>query len=95
MPTLIIWGRRDRIIPVDHARPAHEAMPGSRLELFDDAGHFPHLDNPLLFARTLAHFLDGTVPARLDTEEMRELVLERDPETAKVLQRLQKEHRTA
>ena len=41
MPSMIIWGGRDRIIPVEHARPAQEGMPGSRLELFDDAGHFP------------------------------------------------------
>jgi len=95
MPTLIVWGGRDRIIPVDHAQPAHEGMPGSRLELFEESGHFPHLDDPLRFARTLMHFLDETEPARLDTEEMRELVLERDPETAKVLQRLQREHKTA
>jgi pimeloyl-ACP methyl ester carboxylesterase len=92
MPTLIIWGRRDRIIPVAHAEPAHEGMPGSRLELFDGAGHFPHLEDPLRFARTLAQFFAETEPAKLDTEEMRQLVLERDPETAKVLERLQREH---
>jgi pimeloyl-ACP methyl ester carboxylesterase len=94
MPTLILWGCRDRIIPVEHARPAHEGMPGSRLELFENSGHFPHLDEPLLFARTLAQFFAETEPAKLDTEEMRALVLERDKETAKVLERLQREHRT-
>jgi pimeloyl-ACP methyl ester carboxylesterase len=94
MPTLIVWGCRDRIIPVEHARPAHEGMPGSRLELFDDAGHFPHLEDPMRFARTLAHFLAETEPAKLDTDEMREMVLERDPESAKVLERLQREHST-
>jgi pimeloyl-ACP methyl ester carboxylesterase len=95
MPTLIVWGGRDRIIPIAHAQPAHEGMPGSRFELFEGSGHFPHLDDPLRFARTLMHFLDATEPAKLDTGEMRELVLERDPETAKVLQRLQREHKTA
>lgn len=95
MPTLIVWGRRDRIIPVAHAEPAHQGMPGSRLELFDDSGHFPHLDDPLHFARTLSHFLAETEPAKLDTSEMREMVLERDPESAKVLKRLQREHQTA
>jgi pimeloyl-ACP methyl ester carboxylesterase len=95
MPTLIVWGRRDRIIPVAHAEPAHKGMPGSHLELFDDSGHFPHLDDPLRFARTLSQFLAETEPAKLDTSEMREMVLERDPETAKVLRRLQREHKTA
>ena len=95
MPSLIVWGGRDRIIPVSHARPTQKAMPGSRLELFDDAGHFPHLDDPLRFARVLLSFLDDTKPARLDTGEMRELVLDRDPETAKVLKRLRRAHPAA
>jgi pimeloyl-ACP methyl ester carboxylesterase len=94
MPSLIVWGGHDRIIPVSHARPTHKAMPGSRLELFENAGHFPHLDDPLRFARVLLSFLDETKPAKLDTGEMRELVLDRDPETAKVLKRLQREHAT-
>jgi pimeloyl-ACP methyl ester carboxylesterase len=95
MPSLILWGRRDRIIPVDHAHPAHEGMPGSRLELFDDAGHFPHLDDPLRFARTLEDFFHETEPARLEAGAMRELVLARDPESAAVLERLQREHSPA
>jgi pimeloyl-ACP methyl ester carboxylesterase len=92
MPSLVMWGKRDRIIPVEHARPAHEGMPGSRLELFEAAGHFPQLDDPLRFARTLEEFFAETEPARLDTGMMRELVLARDPESAAVLQRLQKAH---
>jgi pimeloyl-ACP methyl ester carboxylesterase len=92
MPTLIMWGCRDRIIPVDHAEPAHEGMPGSRLELFDDAGHFPQLDDPIRFARCLAEFLAETEPAALETGEMRDLVLERDSESAQVLERLKRDH---
>jgi pimeloyl-ACP methyl ester carboxylesterase len=95
MPTLIIWGRRDRIIPVEHARPTHEGMPGSDLELFDEAGHFPHLDDPLRFARTLEAFVHTTDPARLDSDAMRELVLARDPQSAAVLDRLHREHPAA
>jgi pimeloyl-ACP methyl ester carboxylesterase len=92
MPTLIVWGCRDRIIPVDHARPAHEAMPGSHLELFDEAGHFPHLDDPLRFARTLEDFFGQTAPARLHMGTMRELVLDRDPRSAATLERLQRDY---
>lgn len=92
MPSLIVWGRRDRIIPVEHAQPAHNAMPGSRLELFEDAGHFPHLDDPLRFARTLEAFFHETVPARLNTEDMRELVLARDAKSARALERLRRDH---
>jgi pimeloyl-ACP methyl ester carboxylesterase len=92
MPSLIVWGRRDRIIPVEHAQPAHEAMPGSRLELFDEAGHFPHLDEPLRFARTLEAFFHQTKPAQLDAGTMRELVLGLDAKSAEALERLKREH---
>jgi pimeloyl-ACP methyl ester carboxylesterase len=92
MPSLIVWGRHDRIIPVEHAQPAHELMPGSRLELFDDSGHFPHLDDPLRFARTLESFFQETEPARLDAGMMREMVLAHEPETAALLERLTREY---
>ena len=92
MPSLIVWGDRDRIIPVQHAQPAHQGMPGSRLELFEGSGHFPHLDDPLRFARTLEDFFTDTEPARLDTGMMRDLVMSHDPSSAVVLERLQREH---
>ncbi len=41
LPSLIIWGRRDPLIPVEHATVAHRGLPGSRLEVFDDAGISP------------------------------------------------------
>ena len=50
-------GRRDPIIPADHGRVAHEAMPGSRLEILDGAGHFPQLERADRFARLLAEFI--------------------------------------
>jgi pimeloyl-ACP methyl ester carboxylesterase len=57
IPTLIVWGTRDRMIPTWHATAAAEAIAGSRVELFEGAGHFPHLDEPERFARVLAEFL--------------------------------------
>lgn len=95
MPTMIIWGCRDRIIPVEHAEPAHRAMPGSRLELFAAAGHFPHLDDPHAFAETLEEFLDTTEGAQVSAQMLRELVLGQDPDSAVTLERLQREHRAA
>jgi pimeloyl-ACP methyl ester carboxylesterase len=77
VPTLIVWGERDWIIPPDHGRRAAREMPGSRLELYPDAGHFPHLEHPIPFARTLARFVSSTEPAELDVEEIRELLAER------------------
>ena len=46
MPSLIVWGRRDRIIPVQHAQPAHQGMPNSRLELFDARRPLPATRRP-------------------------------------------------
>src|SRR5204862_8209281 len=46
LPSLVIWGRRDPLIPAHHADIAHEAMPGSRLEIFEESGHFPQLHQP-------------------------------------------------
>src|ERR687894_1127445 len=72
LPTLLVWGGRDRVIPVAHARVAHDAMPGSRLELFERAGHFPHLDDPDRFAAVLGAFLAETEPGRLDAATLRD-----------------------
>src|SRR5215213_279825 len=60
LPTLLVWGRRDPIIPVAHGVGAHAAMPGSRLEVFERSGHFPHLDDPVHFVELLREFVAGT-----------------------------------
>ena len=65
MPTLILWGDADPIIPVDHARSAHAAMPGSRLEIFEGVGHFPQSEAPKRFVEVLSDFVDSTPAARL------------------------------
>ena len=71
MPSLLVWGRRDAIIPAGHGLRAHEQMPGSRLELFEKAGHFPHCEEPERFARVLLDFIATTEPAHVDPELMR------------------------
>ena len=75
LPSLLIWGTSDPIIPAEHGLGAHEAMPGSRLELLEGVGHFPQLERPHEFARLLAGFVAETEPAELDTETMRERLL--------------------
>lgn len=62
VPTLIVWGENDPLLPVRHARAAHERIAGSRLEIFPDAGHFPHRDDPARFARVLGDFIRTTKP---------------------------------
>ncbi|MEA2391701.1 MAG: hypothetical protein QOK31_1810 [Solirubrobacteraceae bacterium] len=74
VPFLIVWGERDPIIPVAHGRTAHDLVPGSRLEIFPNSGHFPHLDDPVRFTRVLEDFLESTEPAEVETERWRELV---------------------
>ena len=71
LPTLIVWGEEDSIIPLDHGRGAHEAMPGSRLEIFPDAGHMPHHHDPERFAAILADFCAGTKAASLTADHWR------------------------
>jgi pimeloyl-ACP methyl ester carboxylesterase len=63
MPTLIVWGDNDPIIPVDHGREAHDAMPGSRLDIFEGVGHFPHVEVPDQFVAVLTDFIDSTKAA--------------------------------
>ena len=46
VPTLIVWGAEDKIIPVDSGRRLHEAIPGSSLEVIPDCGHLPHVEKP-------------------------------------------------
>jgi len=62
-PTLVVWGERDPIIPVRHARTAHEAMPGSVLHIMEGVGHFPQHDQPERFVRLVLDFIDSTRPA--------------------------------
>jgi pimeloyl-ACP methyl ester carboxylesterase len=77
LPTLIVWGADDPIIPSHHGEIAHEAMPGSRFELIGGAGHFPQVTHPLKVARTLADFMGSTEAAAIEAEDMRELVISR------------------
>lgn len=57
IPTLVIWGTRDRLIPPWHATAAHQAIADSRVVLFEGAGHFPHLDEPERFTQVLGDFM--------------------------------------
>jgi pimeloyl-ACP methyl ester carboxylesterase len=59
LPTLIVWGDRDDIIPVAHAHAAHAAIPASRLEIFAGAAHFPHAERPSKFVAVLSDFVAG------------------------------------
>jgi pimeloyl-ACP methyl ester carboxylesterase len=74
MPTMLMWGGRDSVLPVGHAHRAHAAMPGSRLEIFPDEGHFPFRTDPARFVGLLEDFVASTEPASWSVEEWRELL---------------------
>jgi pimeloyl-ACP methyl ester carboxylesterase len=56
MPVLLVAGDRDSVIPIAHTLAAHDRLPISRLEIFDGAGHFPHVERPQRFAQLLYEF---------------------------------------
>ncbi|MEC3978417.1 alpha/beta fold hydrolase [Amycolatopsis sp. H20-H5] len=75
VPTLVVWGARDQLIPLAHGRRTATLMPGSRLEVFEDAKHFPHVADPERFGRLLDGFLAENPPARLNFEEVVTLLI--------------------
>jgi pimeloyl-ACP methyl ester carboxylesterase len=79
MPTLIVWGAQDTIIPVSHAYAAHQAIPGSKVVVIDDAGHFPHVETPERFLEVLLDFIDTTEPARFGAADLQHLLKQRAP----------------
>ena len=74
MPVLLVWGAHDAVIPVHHAQVAHERMPGSRLHVFADAGHFPHHQDPDRFLELLDEFIATSDPVRFDSKRWRRLL---------------------
>jgi pimeloyl-ACP methyl ester carboxylesterase len=76
VPTLIIWGAHDRIIPAEHGRRAHGEMPGSYFLEIPEAGHFPQLDRPRELADAIVTFVDSTKPAHPRPGRLRQRLLE-------------------
>jgi len=69
VPFMLVWGEHDPIIPVEHGYRAHELIASSRLEVFEEAGHFPHVDDPQRFLDVLLDFVESTEPAVMDAAE--------------------------
>ncbi|MBI3690908.1 MAG: alpha/beta fold hydrolase, partial [Mycolicibacterium aromaticivorans] len=62
LPVSLLWGEQDPIIPVAHARAAHDALPGSRLLILPGVGHTPQLEAPAAVADSLEAFVNSTAP---------------------------------
>ena len=75
VPSLVVWGDRDPIMPVRHGEEAHAEMPGSRLEVFAGAGHFPHVADPERFAELITRFVASTDAADLHPATLRDRLL--------------------
>lgn len=73
LPTLIIWGGEDPFIPVSHGIEAQKAIPGSRLEIFDNVGHYPHCEAPERFVEVLVDFINATEFAKVPDLSAREI----------------------
>ena len=63
LPVQIVWGARDPLIPGAHAHHARELLPHARLDVFEQAGHFPFRDEPQRFVAVLNDFMASTEPA--------------------------------
>jgi pimeloyl-ACP methyl ester carboxylesterase len=66
MPTLVVWGERDRTIPLEHGLAAAREIPNCRFEMLPRAAHFPHLEDPDGLAAVLRDFLLTSEPASID-----------------------------
>jgi pimeloyl-ACP methyl ester carboxylesterase len=74
IPMLVIWGSRDPIVPAIHAETVRSLVPSARVQVFDGAGHWPHLDEPGRFCDVLLDFLATTEPAAHDLDSWRRLL---------------------
>lgn len=57
VPTLIIWGRQDRIIPLEFGERFQKGISGSRLVILDNTGHLPQIENPRDFSKAVKRFV--------------------------------------
>lgn len=79
MPTLIVWGGRDRTIPSRHGEEAAEAIPNCRFETLPRAAHFPNIEDPEALAAVLGDFLATTSPHRIEDSDWGAAIAQRQP----------------
>jgi pimeloyl-ACP methyl ester carboxylesterase len=62
VPTHVIWGARDRVIPPDYATEFARLIPGAAVTILEDCGHLPQIEQPDALARALGGFIRGVTP---------------------------------
>jgi pimeloyl-ACP methyl ester carboxylesterase len=58
VPTLVMWGAQDKLIPLDNAHQFARDIKGSKLVVFDDLGHVPQQEDPQRTLNVLRAFLN-------------------------------------
>lgn len=58
VPTLLLWGERDRIVDLEYGRSFTSRIPGAELKVIQHAGHFPQIEQPELFVRSVSDFVE-------------------------------------
>jgi pimeloyl-ACP methyl ester carboxylesterase len=74
LPVMVLWGDRDSIIPVGHARRAAALMPSIDVQVLPGGGHFPHRDAPVWFTDRVRELMATTAPARHDQQHWRQVL---------------------
>ncbi|HVY78950.1 MAG TPA: alpha/beta fold hydrolase [Solirubrobacterales bacterium] len=77
MPTLIVWGERDRTIPKAHGLQASAAIPNCRFETLPKAAHFPNLEDPEGLATILRDWIATTEPHHIDDSDWGDVIAHR------------------
>jgi pimeloyl-ACP methyl ester carboxylesterase len=68
--TLLIWGTRDGAVDMKSSEPLKAALPGSKLEIIEGAGHLPFEETPEIFNRLVLEFLEKASSNQHDTKTL-------------------------
>jgi len=71
VPTLLLWGRQDRVVPMDVAERLLRALPKARLEVLEDCGHVPSEEFPKKSLDIVLKFLRSQGEGEDDEESPR------------------------
>jgi pimeloyl-ACP methyl ester carboxylesterase len=63
VPTLVVWGKQDALLPIESGERYSKEIPGAKLVSFDKCGHVPPLEKTAEFLSAVTPFLDGASPA--------------------------------
>jgi pimeloyl-ACP methyl ester carboxylesterase len=69
IPTLVVWGLNDHVVPLEAGLGYHRLIPRSRLEIFERTGHVPQIERPARFNALLDEFLAGEPAEVVDRDQ--------------------------